>query len=116
MADSRLNTGWMVAWQPAEADTPGKILVAPHPDYEYRTSSYLLTSDGTESLEHLEEREQAARLIGAAFQCVTDGVPIADVLREFGKIPEWHTMPFPTIHGWVERATYRGEWNPHNPS
>ena len=86
-----------------------------NPDYERRTDRYLLTSNTTQCLEGLDSREQAARLIGAAFQCVVDGVPVASVLREFLKIPEWRRMPFPTIHGWYDRAILDWEWSPHNP-
>ena len=114
-SEDHRQTGWMVGWQPAEREKPGRILVAHHPDYAGKTNDYLLTSSSTRSLDGVDEREQAARLIGSAFQCVVDGVPVADVLREFSKIPEWHTIPAPKIGGWVQRATRNGMWNPYNP-
>ena len=65
-----------------------------------------------------EAREGRWRYSAWRFRSWRMGVDIADVLREFAKIPEWREMGVLLPLGYAPRAflpTDPAVWNPHYP-
>ena len=106
---------WQVAW----SIEPGPVVkVGPWPaapEREWSREYQCVAGCGNESYlaMTLAERREAVRNL--ALDLVLQGVPAAEVEREFAKIDVWHG-PIRLPWGVVQQATDDGRWNPHNPA
>lgn len=83
---------WMVGWNPY--GSAPSVQVGPWPDTLGGWSDrWPLTSGFTyRALGELPEAEQRASILALALEIVADGVPLAAVLREFWKTPEFRAV------------------------
>ena len=111
---------YMVAWNPSEDGRAAEVHVGLHPDRTGWSTRFACTSG--HCFAHFQDyppQERAERLLGLSLQLVVDGVPPADVLREFARIPEWRGMSIRLPGGDFARAVLPRNpavWSPHNPA
>ena len=107
--------GFMVAWriEPAPA-----VALGPWPDTSGWSDRYRGTSGCCFAyFKALSRDEQAQALLNLAAGLMFEGIPPADVLREFSKVRLWRDMGVLLPQGPQERAFISGRiaWSPHNP-
>ena len=108
--------GFMVAWDRGREPA---VELGPHPDTTGWTRRYRATAGCCDTyFVDLPRDEQAQVLLNLAAGLMFEGVPPADVLREFAKVSLWRDMGVTLPFGQAERAFIPGniDWNPHNPA
>ena len=103
---------WMVAWsiEPRPA-----VEVGPWPDLTGWSRPYECAAPFCEAaVKGLSMDSRADAIRNTALDLLLQGLPAADVHREFSKIQAWHG-PIRLLLGVYERATWDGLWSPHNP-
>ena len=78
----------------------------------------LTTGCGWSNFRGLSAEEKAQVLVNEAFYMLACGLPLADILREFAKIPCWRNMRDFRMCAGHHRLFIEGrydELNPHNP-
>ena len=88
MADAR---NWVVAWDALLRDRPPAVEVGPGwPGATSWQTKYAATSGCCFATWHeADDAGRRAMTLALALQLVAEGVPVADVVRELAKTPEW---------------------------
>ena len=107
---------YMVAWWPARSRWPeaGRVEVVPWPARR-RLPGASTYGDCNREFHQLDDDEARAQILrDLALELISrDGIPVADLFREFSKIPEWRAM---RIRGYVAFLPDQYDrLEPHNP-